>query len=46
MKIVLLALFWSMSAGSSSVTYHYEFKSQKYNKCIKIKNTIKLADQL
>ncbi|TDJ05427.1 MAG: hypothetical protein E2O68_06530 [Deltaproteobacteria bacterium] len=39
MRIILLAILWSFTTYSSSVTYHYEFKSKKYNRCIKIKNT-------
>ncbi|RLA64589.1 MAG: hypothetical protein DRQ88_00590 [Epsilonproteobacteria bacterium] len=36
MKIILLTIFWSFSAFS---TIHYEIKSKKYSRCIKIKNT-------
>jgi len=39
MRIILLTLLWSFSAFSSSVTYFYELKSVKFNKCIKINNT-------
>lgn len=39
MRIVLLALLWSFSAFSSSITFHYEFMSKKFGKCIKINNT-------
>jgi hypothetical protein len=39
MKIILLALLWSFSSLSSSVTFYYEIKSKKYNRCIKINNT-------
>jgi len=39
MKYVLMALIWSNCVFSSSVTFHFEIKSPKYKKCIKIKNT-------